>query len=48
MPRRFVIGQEGNILYAEVNPDYTRRPAPEGMLPALHSTLGQSPRRDAQ
>ncbi|SNB78677.1 Peroxiredoxin [Arboricoccus pini] len=35
MPGRFVIGQDGTILYAEVNPDYTRRPDPEDMLPAL-------------
>jgi peroxiredoxin len=35
MPARFVIGQDGVVLYAEVNPDYTRRPEPEDMLPAL-------------
>ncbi|NVN10157.1 peroxiredoxin-like family protein [Nguyenibacter vanlangensis] len=35
MPGRFVIGRDGMILYAEVNPDYTRRPEPEDMLPAL-------------
>ena len=35
MPGRFVIGQDGTIFYAEVNPDYTRRPEPEDMLPAL-------------
>ena len=35
MPGRFVIRQDGVILYAEVNPDYTRRPEPEDMLPAL-------------
>jgi hypothetical protein len=29
------IGQDGTILYAEVNPDYTRRPEPEDMIPAL-------------
>lgn len=38
MPARFVIGQDGTILYAEVNPDYTRRPEPEDMLPALRGT----------
>ncbi|GBR10308.1 AhpC/TSA family protein [Asaia siamensis] len=39
MPGRFVIGQDGVILYAEVNPDYTRRPEPADMLPALrHAT----------
>ncbi|MDN7613516.1 peroxiredoxin-like family protein [Burkholderia cepacia] len=35
MPARFVIGQDGVILYAEVNPDYTRRPDPEALLPVL-------------
>lgn len=35
MPARYVIGQDGVILYAEVNPDYTRRPDPEDMLPVL-------------
>jgi peroxiredoxin len=35
MPARFVIGQDGTILYAEVNPDYTRRPDPEELIPAL-------------
>jgi peroxiredoxin len=35
MPARYVIGQDGAILYAEVNPDYTHRPEPEDMLPAL-------------
>jgi peroxiredoxin len=35
MPGRFVIGQDGVILYAEVNPDYTQRPEPSDLLPAL-------------
>lgn len=35
MPARFVIGRDGTILYAEVNPDYTRRPDPEELLPVL-------------
>jgi peroxiredoxin len=35
MPARYVIGQEGTILYSEVNPDYTRRPDPEDMIPVL-------------
>lgn len=35
MPARYVIGQDGVILYAEVNPDYTQRPAPEDMIPAI-------------
>ncbi|MBY0582730.1 MAG: AhpC/TSA family protein [Sphingomonas sp.] len=35
MPSRFVIGSDGIITYAEVNPDYTRRPEPRDMLPAI-------------
>jgi peroxiredoxin len=35
MPARYVIGQDGTILYSEVNPDYTHRPEPADMLPAL-------------
>ncbi len=35
MPARFVIGRNGLIRYAEVNPDYTRRPDPHELLPAL-------------
>jgi hypothetical protein len=35
MPGRYVIGQDGIILYAEVNPAYTRRPEPSDMLVAL-------------
>jgi peroxiredoxin len=35
MPGRFVIGWDGIIRYAEVNPDYTRRPEPSDMLPSL-------------
>ena len=37
MPARFVIGQDGRIVYAEVNPDYTRRPDPEELIPVLKS-----------
>jgi peroxiredoxin len=35
MPARFVIAKDGTILYAEVNPDYTRRPDPQELIPAL-------------
>lgn len=35
MPARYVIGRDATILYAEVNPDYTRRPEPEELLPVL-------------
>src|SRR3984893_15165720 len=35
MPARYVIGQDGVILYSEVNPDYPRRPDPEDMIAVL-------------
>ncbi|MBV8658656.1 MAG: AhpC/TSA family protein [Burkholderiales bacterium] len=35
MPARYVIDLDGTIVYAEVNPDYTQRPDPSEMLPAL-------------
>jgi peroxiredoxin len=35
MPARYVIGQNGSIVYAEVSPDYTTRPDPEELFPAL-------------
>ena len=35
MPARYVIAPDGTIVYAEVNPDYTRRPDPSQMLPAI-------------
>jgi peroxiredoxin len=35
MPARYVIAPGRTILYAEVNPDYTRRPEPEDMFPAI-------------
>lgn len=35
MPARYVIGTNGVIAYAEVNPDYTRRPDPSELLPVL-------------
>src|SRR5260370_1108910 len=35
MPARYVIGQDGTILYSEVHPDYTHRPEPEDMIPVL-------------
>lgn len=42
MPGRFVIGQDGVIRYAEVNPDYTHRPEPSDMLPALCSSVSRA------
>lgn len=35
MPARYVIAPDGVIAYAEVNPDYTRRPDPSELLPVL-------------
>jgi peroxiredoxin len=35
MPARYVVGRDGVILYSEVNPDYTRRPEPQDMIPVL-------------
>jgi peroxiredoxin len=37
MPARYVIGKDSVIAYAEVNPDYTRRPDPEELLPVLRA-----------
>lgn len=37
MPARYVIGQDGVIAYAEINPDYTQRPEPASLLPVLES-----------
>jgi len=42
MPGRFVIGQDGLIRYAEVNPDYTRRPEPSDLLPALRGWVARA------
>lgn len=35
MPARYVIDQDGIVLYSEVNPDYTHRPDPVDMFPVL-------------
>lgn len=35
MPARYVIAQDGKIVYAEVNADYTRRPEPSAIFPVL-------------
>jgi hypothetical protein len=37
MPGRFVMGQDGISRYAEVNPDYTRRPETSDMLSVLRT-----------
>jgi peroxiredoxin len=41
MPARYVIGTDGVIAYAEVNPDYTRRPDPSELLPVLDKLRAQ-------
>jgi len=35
IPGRYVVGRDGIIAYAEVNPDYTHRPDPSDLLPIL-------------
>ena len=35
MPARYVIKTDGVIAYAEVNPDYTKRPDPSELMPVL-------------
>lgn len=35
MPGRYVVDTDGTIAYAEVNPDYTRRPEPSDLLAVL-------------
>ena len=35
MPARYVIDTLGTVAYAEVNPDYTRRPDPSDLFPVL-------------
>ena len=42
MPARYIIDREGVIAYAEVNPDYTRRPDPQELLPALEKARALS------
>jgi peroxiredoxin len=42
MPARYVIGQDGTVLYSEVNPDYTRRPDPSDMFPVLEKATASA------
>ncbi|GAB5098044.1 peroxiredoxin-like family protein [Caballeronia sp. HLA56] len=42
MPARYVIGQDGTVLYSEVNPDYTRRPDPSDMFPVLEKATAKA------
>jgi peroxiredoxin len=37
MPARYVIDQNGFVAYAEINPDYTKRPDPSDLFPVLDS-----------
>ncbi|WP_193102842.1 peroxiredoxin-like family protein [Burkholderia sp. Z1] len=39
MPARYVIGQDGIVLYSEVNPDYTHRPDPSDMFPVIEKAV---------
>lgn len=41
-PARYVIGQDGIVLYSEVNPDYTRRPDPSDMFPVLEKATAKA------
>ncbi len=43
MPGRFVIATDGTVLYAEVNPDYTRRPEPDELMPVLRRARSGAP-----
>jgi peroxiredoxin len=42
MPARYVIGQDGVIAYAEVNPDYRNRPEPSDIFPLLDQMKAQA------
>ena len=35
MPARFIVKPNGTIAFAEINPDYTRRPDPKEIFPVL-------------
>jgi peroxiredoxin len=39
MPARYMIGQDGVVAYADVNPDYTKRPDPSDLFPVLDSRM---------
>ena len=42
MPARYVVDTNGNIAYAEVNPDYTRRPEPTDLFPVLDNLVASA------
>jgi len=37
LPARYILNQDGVVIDAEVNPDYTRRPEPSGIIDILKS-----------
>ena len=39
MPARFILDQQGKVVSAEVNPDYTHRPEPSEIVKALASLV---------
>jgi peroxiredoxin len=41
MPARLIVDRDGIIRYADINPDYTRRPEPEETLEALKALMAQ-------
>ncbi|MHC2898168.1 peroxiredoxin [Bradyrhizobium barranii subsp. barranii] len=41
MPARYVIGRDGIIAYAEVNPDYTQRPDPSELAAGARPVAGR-------
>ena len=43
MPARYVINRDGVTAYAEVNPDYTRRPDPSDVFSVLDVLLAVRP-----
>ncbi len=40
MPGRYIVGRDGGVLYARVDPDYTRRPEPQETLEELKRLVG--------
>jgi peroxiredoxin len=42
IPARFIVDRQGQIRYAEADPDYTRRPEPHDLLPVLQ-VLSRAP-----
>jgi peroxiredoxin len=47
MPARYAIAPDRTIVYAEVNPDYTRRPEPSDVFAALDALKAKQPARAA-